>query len=267
MKKIGVALYNDFSGSLESFLGFLQNLNVNYVEIGKEWIPQRGDTRKTKDLLDIYDLKANLHISQHYNLAELNYHKWKRNLLGVLGELGVCYDLQIENAVLHCGWLKRDDITPSAIDDGFERFADAYNLIYDYAKDFCVKIGLENQCTNGYKYYIFQDIDNVNKLESLINQDIYYVLDVGHLGRLGQPLNQMLERIDDKLIGIHLHDYDNYGRDHLPVGTGNLQVNELFKYIKGKDLFVTIENRTVPHIKYSILHSPLTILCHPAYSA
>ncbi len=267
MKKIGVALYNNFSGSLESFFSFLHNLNVDYVEIGKEWIPKRGDTRKIRDLLDIYDLKANLHVSQYYNLAELNYQKWKRNLLGVLGDLGVCYDLQIENAVLHCGWIKRDDITSTTVDEGLERFVEAYNIINDFSKDSCVNIGLENQCTDGYKYYIFQDTDNVNQLEKLIGKDISYVLDVGHLGRLGLPLNQMIDRIEDKLIGIHLHDYNDFGRDHLPIGTGNLQVNELFKMIKGKELFITIENRSVPHIKYSILHSPLTALCHPACRA
>jgi len=267
MKKIGVALYNEFSGSLESFLSFLHKLNVNYVEIGKEWIPQKGDVRKTGDLLNIHDLKANLHISQQYNLAELDDKKWKRNILGVLGDLGVCYDLQIQYAVLHCGWIKRDDITPSSLDEGIERFAEAYTLINDYAKDFCVNIGLENQCTDGYKYYILQDTDNINKIENLIGKDISYVLDVGHLGRLGFPLSEMMDRIEDKLIGIHLHDYDDYGRDHLPIGTGNLKVNELFRMIKGKDLFITVENKSVPHIKYSFLHSPLTILCHPACRA
>lgn len=264
MKKIGVALYNDFRGSVESFFSFLHNLGVDYVEIGKEWIPQRGDTRKMRDLLDIYDLKANLHVSQHYNLAESDNQKWKRNVLGVLGDLGVCYDLQIENAVLHCGWIKRDDVSSNSIEEGFERFIEAYNIIYDYAQDFCVEIGLENQCTDGLKYHIFQDREDLNKLEGFAGKETSYVLDVGHLGRSGVPLDQMMDRIGDKLIGIHLHDYDEFGRDHLPVGTGKLQINELFHMIKGKDLFITIENRSVPHIKYSFLHSPLTILCHPA---
>ena len=58
MKKIGVALYNDFRGSLESFFSFLHKLGVDYVEIGKEWIPQRRETRRMRDLLEIYDLKA-----------------------------------------------------------------------------------------------------------------------------------------------------------------------------------------------------------------
>lgn len=264
MKKIGVALYNNFRGSVDSFFNFLHNLGVDYVEIGKEWIPQRGETRGMRDLLDIYDLKANLHVSQHYNLAEFNEKKWKRNILGVFGDLGVCYDLQVENAVLHCGWLERDDFSGTTRNEGFERFADAYNIISDYAQDFCVKIGLENQCTDLYQHYLFQDQQDLRKLEEVIGENLSFVLDVGHLGRLGEPLDKMLEKMGDKLVGIHLHDYNDHGRDHLPVGTGNLPVNELFRMIKGKDLFITIENRTVPHIKYSLLHSPLTILCHPA---
>lgn len=264
MKKIGVALYNNFRGSLDSFLSFLHNLGVDYVEIGKEWIPRRGDIRKTKDILDIYDLKANLHVSQHFNLAELDDKKWKRNILGVLGDLGVCYDLQIENAIMHCGWIKNDDVISNSINEAFDRFAEAYNIISDYGKEFCVNIGLENQCKDAFKYYLFQDVNNLNKLEELIGKEILFVLDVGHLGRLGVPLEQMMGRIDDNLIGIHLHDFDKYGRDHLPVGTGNLQLKELFEMIKGKDLFITLENKSVPHIKYSILHSPLNILINKA---
>lgn len=267
MKKIGVALYNNFQGSLESFFSFLHKLNVDYVEIGKEWIPQRGHIQETRDLLEIYDLKASLHISPQYNLAELDDHRWKRNILGVLGDLGIAYDLQAETAVLHCGWIKRDDITPTTMDEGYQRFAEAYNIINDYAKDFCLNVGLENQCTDGYRYYLFQDTDNVNKLEELIDNEISYILDVGHLGRLGMPLSQMMERIEDKLIGIHLHDYNDFGEDHLPVGMGNLKVKELFNMLKGKDLFITIENRSISHIKYTLLHSPLTVLCHPAYKA
>lgn len=113
------------------------------MEIGKEWIPERDNIGQTRDLLDIYDLKVSLHISPQYNLAEFDEKKWKRNILGVLGDLGISYDLQVENAVLHCGWVNRDDITPTAMDEGFERFAEAYHLINDYAKDFCLNIGLE----------------------------------------------------------------------------------------------------------------------------
>lgn len=256
MKKIGAALYNNFQGSLESFFSFLYKLNVDYVEIGKEWIPQRGHIKETRDLLEIYELKANLHISPRYNLAEPDDHKWKRNILVVLGDIGIAYDIQAETAILHYGWIKRDYITPTIVDEGYPRFTEAYNIINDYAKDFCLNIGLENQCTDGYKYYLLRDTDNVNKLEELIGKDISHVPDVGHLGRLRLPLNQMMERIEDKVIGIHLHDYNDFGKDHLPLGTGNLKVNELFNMLKGKDLFITIENRSVSHIKYTLLHSP-----------
>ena len=49
MKKIGVALYNNFQGSQESFFNFLHKLNVDYVEIGKEWIPKRDNIGQTRD--------------------------------------------------------------------------------------------------------------------------------------------------------------------------------------------------------------------------
>ena len=57
-------------------------------------------------------------------------------------------------------------------------------MISDFSQDFGVKIGLENQCSEGFKHYIFQDQNDAQKIMDSIN-DVSFVLDVGHLGRLG----------------------------------------------------------------------------------
>ena len=282
MKTIGVALYNNFKGSLESFLSFLHSLGVDYVEIGKEWIPQGREAQKMADLLDIYELKANLHVSYHYNIAEFNNRRWKRNVLGVLGDLGICYDLNISNAVLHCGWIDRDDNSSDAIEEGFENLLAAYGIIDDFSSDFGVNVGLENQSSIGWQHnvlspsknfingnlegweqYIFQNCEDAEKIRNLIGEKVSFVLDVGHLGLSGVNLEEMIKIQGENLLGIHIHDFDQHGRDHLPLGTGKLQMDKLFSLTKNKDLFITLENRSVPHIKYSILHSPLASLCHP----
>lgn len=281
MKKVGVALYNDFHGSEESFLSFLQKLGVDYVEIGKEWIPPSNKVRSMEDLLDIYDLKANLHVSYHYNLAEPDRRKWKRNLLGVLGDLGICYDLNVENAVLHCGWLERDESFKDTLNEGFERFGDAFNIIQDFAGDFGLKVGLENQCSMGWQHnlfsetrlmksstiegwenYLFQKTEDADRLREIIGDDIRFVLDVGHLGISHVSLEEMIKIMGDDLIGIHIHDFDEFGRDHLPLGTGKLDMDKLFTLIRNRDLFITLENRSASHIKYSIQNSPLMSLCN-----
>jgi len=282
MKTIGVALYNNFRGSLESFLSFLHSLGVDYVEIGKEWIPPRGEASRMSDLLDIYDLKANLHVSYHYNLAESDKRRWKRNILGVLGDLGVCHDLNISNAVLHCGWIDRDDNFSQAIEEGFDNFLEAYGIIEDFANDFGVNIGLENQSSIGWQHnilspsknfvngnlegweqYIYQNREDAEKIRNLIGEKVLFVLDVGHLGLYGENLEEMIKTVGKNLLGIHIHDFDLEGRDHLPLGTGKLQMDKLFSLTKNNDLFITLENRSVSHVKYSILHSPLARLCHP----
>ncbi|MBP1945961.1 hypothetical protein [Methanobacterium petrolearium] len=44
MKTVSVALYNNFCGTIDSFFGFLHSSGVDYVKIGKEWIPYNGET-------------------------------------------------------------------------------------------------------------------------------------------------------------------------------------------------------------------------------
>ena len=75
----------------------------------------------------------------------------------------------------------------------------------------------------------------------------------------------MMDIIGDNLIGVHVHDFDEFGRDHLPLGTGKLDLNALLNFVQDKDIFITLENRSVPHIKYSILHSSLAEICHPIH--
>lgn len=189
----------------------------------------KDEVKGMGDLLDIYDLKSNLHVSYQYNLAELDERKWKRNLLGVLGDIGVCYDLNIEKAVLHCGWIRWDDSSPDVLEEGFERFAGAYNIISDFAGDFGVEIGLENQCSEGFKHYILENHVSVDKLNRYLDDEMKFVLDVGHLGRTGSSLEDMMDKIGKNLIGIHIHDYNGMGMDHLPLGTGNLELDNLLK--------------------------------------
>lgn len=251
LKNIGVALYNEFRGSIESFLNFLNSIEIGYVEIGKDWIPTRKELGEIKDLLEIHQLGATLHIEDHYNLAELDRKKWKRNILGVLGDLSVCYDLGIKSAVLHCGWVSQ----PKDLPKGRDRFGEAYKIISSFAEDLDVKIGLENQCSEGLKNYVFQDDKDINKLGEFSGpNEIFFVLDVGHVGRLGTSVDKMVSCIEDKLVEIHLHDYNKLGKDHLPLGTGELDTKMVLKIIEEKDPLVTIENRSVRDIRDSILY-------------
>ncbi len=43
-----------------------------------------------------------------------------------------------------------------------------------------------------------------------------------------------IQKIDNNLIGLHLHDFDGLGQDHLPLGTGIMESN-LFKIIEKKN--------------------------------
>ena len=248
-KEIGAALYNEFRASLESFLHFLSSVGISYVEIGKDWIPTRRELDKFRDLLEIYQLGATLHISRYHNLAELNLEEWKRNTLGVLGDLSICYDLGIKSAVLHCGWVSE----PKDLSKGYERFGEAHKIISHFAKDLDVRIGLENQCSEGLKNYIFQDHKDIDKLCEFADSDeIFFTLDVGHAGRRGTSLDKMVSSMGDKLIEIHLHDYNKLGKDHIPLGTGELDKEMVFKIIEEKDPLITIENRSVKDIRNSV---------------
>lgn len=128
--KVGVNLYDEFHASIESFLNFLHWMKIDYVEIGKDWIPTKKELGEFRDLLEIYQLGATLHLTGDHNLAELNSEKRKRNVLGVLGDFSVCYDLNIKTCVLHCGWVLNHDKLPQA----YKSFGESYKTIAHFAE-------------------------------------------------------------------------------------------------------------------------------------
>jgi len=47
-----------------------------------------------------------------------------------------------------------------------------------------------------------------------------------------------LESLADRLVGFHLHDVDDSGRDHRPVGSGSVDFKEIAHFVRPGQLFV-----------------------------
>ena len=57
------------------------------------------------------------------------------------------------------------------------------------------------------------------------------LLDTGHAHVNGWKLSDVLRDLNNKLVGVHIHDNDGTADSHLPVGCGNIDWNDYFTAI------------------------------------
>lgn len=102
-----------------------------------------------------------------------------------------------------------------------ERNLELYHRLEPYAKDFGVKIALENMW--GWSDELDRPVPNVCSVASEFNE--YYdaldpsvftcCLDLGHCGLVGESAGAMIRAMGhDRLGALHIHDNDNYHDTH-----------------------------------------------------
>jgi sugar phosphate isomerase/epimerase len=105
---------------------------------------------------------------------------------------------------------------------------------------------------NVYEHY---PDDLLILLEQLNNNRIGFCLDVGHQAVFSRsPLKQWIDTLGDHLKQLHLHDNFGESDDHLALGSGNIDFQEILlrvKHLNHKPMAVTIE----PHKKEDLLPS------------
>ncbi len=112
--------------------------------------------------------------------------------------------------------------------------------IIPVARECGVKIGIETR-------YSYRDVPLLDEFEVIFKsvKDVWYWHDVGHaeaferLGLIGRH-EDYLERLSDRLIGVHLHDIMCLNRDHLAPLRGTFDFKRIVPFIK-KDTIKVIE--------------------------
>lgn len=114
-----------------------------------------------------------------------------------------------------------------------------YEELLTYAGELEITLGVENR--EGL-LELPLDADMARFLSEIDDTHLAYWHDTGHaeikhrLGRLDTLSH--LEALSDKLAGFHLHDVDEAGRDHQPVGTGTVDFRQLARFIRPEHLLV-----------------------------
>lgn len=112
----------------------------------------------------------------------------------------------------------------------------SFKIISDEASKYDLTVVVEN--VPG----VFSSVEAISTLLSTVPA-LRFHLDVGHAVIRGNKFRQLLSLFKDKLLHIHLSDNRTREDDHMPIGAGNINWNEVIAAIKGTgyDSTITLE--------------------------
>ncbi|MEM3699504.1 MAG: sugar phosphate isomerase/epimerase family protein [Candidatus Bathyarchaeia archaeon] len=122
-------------------------------------------------------------------------------------------------------------------------------LLLKKAEDYGAKIAIEN-VPEPYPF-LMKSVEDFAKFYEEIDEDVSLVFDVGHANLNGQ-IESFITTFKDNIVHVHLHDNDGRADQHLGIGYGTIDwenVAKLFKKISYNKILIV---ESVEHVKESM---------------
>jgi len=130
----------------------------------------------------------------------------------------------------------------------------ATHLLLKIANDYGVRIAIEN-VPEPFPF-LMKSVEDFTKFYEAINEDIGLVFDVGHANLNGQ-IERFLTVFKDNIVHIHAHDNDGKDDQHLGIGLGNIDWNNVANLLRkiSYDKIIIIESvEQIEESKHKLKH-------------
>jgi len=131
---------------------------------------------------------------------------------------------------------------------------EATHLLLKIANDYGVRIAIEN-VPEPFPF-LMKSVEDFTKFYEAINEDIGLVFDVGHANLNGQ-IERFLTVFKDNIVHIHAHDNDGKDDQHLGIGLGNIDWNNVANLLRkiSYDKIIIIESvEQIEESKHKLKH-------------
>jgi sugar phosphate isomerase/epimerase len=168
----------------------------------------------------------------------------------------VAVSLKPKSIVFHSGYEKWKYALK--VDVWLSKSLEFWQPLAARAEDLGTTIAIEN---------IFEDQpDNLAALASGMASPFFGLcFDTGHCNLFtAVPLRVWLDKLSHYLVELHLHDNDSSADQHLPIGEGTFDFNNLFDTLHDKNLIYTVESHSPEKVLRSIKNLENLMLTIPS---
>ena len=215
--KIGASTLATFNNSLDKSLAFIEGLGIKYAELLHQYPTENFDL----DLLNSFNLEYTIHAPfMDVNIAALGSKSRAASMEQIKDSIDLANKIDAKVVVVHPG------LIPFLAKEMPEE-------IYKVADNSIAEIGKYSKTIENmpaFETMIYQDMNRLN--ETLVEFDMGMTFDIGHAHHSGiSPDGMYFDSIK------HIHAHDNMGDDdsHLPLGEGNIQLNDIINTFEKKN--------------------------------
>lgn len=240
--------------SLEKSAALCRELGLSFIELNMNF-PQYQvgavDISHLKKVAEEYGIFYTLHLDDHMNVADFNHTVARAYADTVVDAVFLAKELGIPAINMH---LSRGGVVtlPDRKVYLFDQYRDAYLHQIIRFRDRCqlavgssgIRICVEN--TDGFLPW------QQEAVETLLESPVFgLTLDTGHDHCTGGGDLEFIRKHQRRLHHMHLHDAKQPNRDHLALGTGEVDIQDRLGLAKECDCTVVLEIKTVEVLRSS----------------
>lgn len=240
--------------SPKSCVALCHRLGLQFIELNMNlprFQPDKLDVTELKALAKTAGLYYTIHLDENLNVADFNTGVARAYLNTVLDTIQVAKRLQTPVLNMHLSkgvYFTLPDRKVYLFQEYKERYLDSIRFFRD-ACDRAVGtdpllICIEN--TNGYTEF------QKEAIEMLLDSPVFALTyDTGHDHCIGKADGPFISSHASRLRHMHLHDASGR-RDHLPLGTGELDIPQYLSLAADNGCRIVLETKTVEGLERSV---------------
>jgi len=248
LSAIGFSAYRMINYPFSWALG-LEEIGFDGWEIvseGRQKIT-RESLPEVRDVIGSTQLKITVHGPfSDLNLASLNDPIWNETVKQIGQCVELCADFS-DIVVVHPGALS--PLGSQLPDKAWERNVEGLKVVCDHARDYGVRICLENM-PNMEKLLCRTPDELFGMAGSVGRENMGTTFDVGHANTT-KNIPGYLQRLGS-VTHMHIHDNEGKTDQHLQIGKGNIDWGRVLPELKGFGGVLVVEGRTVEEGRNSL---------------
>ena len=190
-------------------------------------------------MMDNYDMTFSLHAPFcDINIAALNERIREASVMEIINMVEYAVNMNMRTVTFHPG------IYSMAVPDMKEKSVmnakRSIRMLDRISEEYGVNMALENMPS--MPFMLGHTADEMLELLEGTNMPICF--DIGHANTVGQ-VDEILERLGDRIVNVHLHDNDGIADQHMTVGDGNIDFEAALKKLRRYTGNFIIESRTL----------------------
>jgi sugar phosphate isomerase/epimerase len=248
--KIGLSMLYTLSEPFNKMVKHLATVKTQYIEIVDEGLHALNKTRiqTLNETAKTYDLTYTLHSPfADINIASPSKPMLNASLKRLKQSMAFASALNAKVWVFHPGM--KTGISMFYPNEDWKQNIQSIRLLCKAAEEYNVQIAMEN-LPEPFPFTM-KGLKDFNRFYEETNMDLSLVLDVGH-ANISKETTRFLQTFKDKIV--HVHASDNMGKmdQHLGIGYGKINWQELAQTLKEVAYDKTVMLESVEHIEESL---------------